>query len=101
MNIRKGDTVVIRTGKDHGKTGSVIKVSPADEKITVNGLNLFKKRVRPKKQGQKGEMVEVPRPLPRSRVMLVCPNCKKPARTGARIEGSQKVRYCKKCEAAV
>ena len=101
MNIRKGDTVVIRTGKDHGKTGTVVKVAPNDDKITVGGLNLFKKRVRPKKQGQKGEMVEVPRPLPRSRVMLVCPNCKKATRLGARIEGTQKIRYCKKCEAAV
>ena len=101
MNIRKGDTVLIRSGKDHGKTGTIIKVAPADEKVTVGGLNLFKKRSRPKKQGQKGEMIEVPRALPQSRVMFVCPNCKKATRLGARIEGKDKVRYCKKCEAAV
>lgn len=101
MNIRKGDTVKIRTGKDHGKTGTVLRVAPNDDKITIAGLNLFKKRSKPKKQGQKGEMVEVARPLPRSRVMFICPSCKKAVRLGARIDGDQKVRYCKKCQATV
>jgi large subunit ribosomal protein L24 len=101
MNIKKGDTVQILSGKDRGKTGSIIKVAPADGLITVGGLNVFKKRARPKKQGEKGETVSVPRPLPRSRVMFVCPSCKKATRLGARMDGNQKVRYCKKCQATV
>jgi large subunit ribosomal protein L24 len=101
MNIKKGDTVKIRTGKDGGKTGAVIKVSPVDGTVTVTGLNVFKKRSRPRKQGQKGEIVSVSRPLPRSRVMFVCPSCKQATRLGARLDGDRKTRYCKKCQVAV
>ena len=101
MNIKKGDTVLIRAGKDHGKQGTVTSVSPKAEAVTVSGLNLFKKRVRPTKQGEKGETVSVSRPLPRSRVMFVCPSCKKGTRLGARFEGTEKLRYCKKCQATV
>ena len=101
MNIRKGDTVKILSGKDRGKSGAVLKVSPKDGMITVSGLNMFKKRARPKKQGEKGETISVSRPLSRARVMFVCPRCKKATRLGARFEGTQKVRFCKKCQAAV
>lgn len=101
MNIKKGDTVKILSGKDRGKTGPILAVAPKDDKVTVTGLNVFKKRVRPRKQGEKGEMVEVPRPLPRSRVMFVCPSCKKAVRLGARVESGKKVRFCKKCQAVV
>ncbi len=99
MKIKKGDTVKIMKGKDRGKTGLVVRAYPEDGKIMVEGLNLFKKRSRPKKQGEKGQMVEVPRPLPASKVMLVCGNCKKTTRAGFRMEGPRKVRYCKKCKA--
>lgn len=99
MNIKKGDQVKIISGKDRGKSGTVLKTFPTDSKLSVDGLNLFKKRSRPKKQGQKGETVLVPRPLFASKVMLVCQNCKKGARIGFRVEGEKKVRYCKRCEA--
>lgn len=99
MNVKKGDQVKILSGKDRGKTGSILKVHLEDVSVTVDGLNLYKKRVRPKRQGQKGETVLVPRPLPASRVMLVCSSCKKPTRVGHRIELNRKVRYCKKCKA--
>ena len=99
MNIKKGDQVKIVHGKDRGKTGSVLKVFLDNDKVTVEGLNLFKKRVRPKKTGQTGEMVSIARPLAVSNVMLVCRNCKKATRVGYRIEGNKKLRYCKKCEA--
>lgn len=100
MNIKKGDQVKIISGKDRGKTGAVIRVLPEDGKITVEGLNLYKKRVRPKAQGQKGEMVLVPRPLQASKTMIVCASCKKPTRVGYRfMDNGQKVRYCRKCHA--
>jgi large subunit ribosomal protein L24 len=101
MRIRKGDTVKIISGKDRGKTGTVIKVFPKEERILVGGINVYKKRVRPKRQGEKGETVLVPRPLSASKVMLVCKNCKRAARLGFRREGGRKVRYCKKCQSAV
>ncbi len=99
MNLKKGDQVKIISGKDRGKTGTVIKVSPQDERISVEGLNLYKKRVRPKRQGEKGETVLVPRPLRASKAQLLCSACKEATRVGHRALGAIKVRYCKKCKA--
>ena len=101
MKLKKGDTVKIITGKDRGKTGTVMKAFPETGKVSIEGANMYKKRLRPKKQNQKGEVVLVARPLPASNVMIVCPNCKQPARIGSRTEGNTKVRYCKKCQAAI
>lgn len=88
-------------GKDRGKIGPVLKVFPEIEKISVDGLNLYKKRVKPKQQGQKGEIVSAPRPMHISNVMIICSNCKKPARIGRRLESDSKIRYCKKCKATI
>ena len=88
------------TGKDRGKTGTVLRVFPEDGRLSVDGLNLFTKRARPKRAGQKGEMVAVSRAMSASNVRLVCKNCKEPTRAGFRFEGVEKVRYCKKCQAA-
>ena len=101
MKIKKGDQVKIINGKDRGKAGSVLKVLPETNKLIVDGLNLYKKRSRPKRQGQKGETVLVPRPLDASNVMLVCKNCKNPTRIAIVSEGSTKIRRCKKCQANV
>ncbi|MDP2669028.1 MAG: 50S ribosomal protein L24 [bacterium] len=100
MHIRKGDKVKILSGKDRGKSGTVLKVFSEDDAITVEGINLYKKRSKPKKQGQKGETLSVPRPMHVSSVMLVCGGCKQAARFGNRMEGKSKIRYCKKCNAA-
>lgn len=99
MKIKKGDQVKIMAGKDRGKTGAVLKVFLDAEKVMVEGVNLYKKRSRPKKQGEKGETVQVPRPMHASNVMMVCVNCKEPSRMGYRREGEKKYRYCKRCEA--
>ncbi|HUZ93097.1 MAG TPA: 50S ribosomal protein L24 [Candidatus Paceibacterota bacterium] len=99
MNIRKGDTIKILQGKDRGKTGKVLSAHPEDGRIVVEGLNVYKKRSRPKKQGQKGETVLVPRAFPASKAALVCGSCKAAARVGFHVEGNAKVRYCKKCGA--
>jgi large subunit ribosomal protein L24 len=101
MKIIKGDTVKIVSGKDRGKTGTVLRALPAEDKVIIEGLNLVKKHSRPKKQGEKGQMVSVPRPLGASKVMLVCASCKEPTRVGSRAEGARKVRYCKKCKAKI
>ena len=101
MKIKKGDQVKIIVGKDRGKTATVTRAFPKEDKITVEGVNLYKKRVKPKRAGQKGEMVMVARPLQVSNAMIVCPNCKIPSRIGYRVEANQKVRYCKKCRAGI
>lgn len=99
MHIKKGDQVKILGGKDRGKTGAVFHADPAHSRVTVEGLNLFKKRVKPKRQGQKGETVLIPRPIHASKVQLICQSCKRPSRVGSRLEGGRRVRYCKKCGA--
>jgi large subunit ribosomal protein L24 len=101
MKIKKGDNVKILSGKDRGKTGVVLKAMPASDKIMIDGLNVFKKRSKPRKQGEKGQIVAVSRPMPASKVMIICPNCKMPSRIGGRIEGNRNVRYCKKCQATI
>ncbi|MEY4731901.1 MAG: hypothetical protein RL681_847 [Candidatus Parcubacteria bacterium] len=101
MKIKKDDTVRILSGKDRGKTGKVLAVLVEDGRVTVEGVNVFAKRVRPKRQNQKGEIVHLPRPLNASNVELVCPSCKKVTRVRMRIEGSKKTRSCTHCQAAL
>lgn len=101
MKIRKGDIVKIMAGKDGGKTGKVLRVDSKGNKILVEGLNLAKKHRRPKRQGEKGEIVMVAKPLEVSKVMLVCPTCKKVTRMGYEFLAGKKTRFCKKCKSAI
>lgn len=97
MEIKLGDTVKIITGKDRGKNGKVTEVFPKDNKIIVENLNIIKKHIRPKKEGEKGQRVEVPRAIDVSNAQIVCPKCKKPTRIGHRVLENSKTRLCKKC----
>jgi large subunit ribosomal protein L24 len=101
MKIKKGDTVKILTGKDSGKTGKILAVNPKKGKILVEGLNMFKKHRRPKKQGEKGEVIKISRPMQASNAMLVCPRCGQPTRIGYKIEANKKLRTCKKCKSTI
>ncbi|MEK7629787.1 MAG: 50S ribosomal protein L24 [Patescibacteria group bacterium] len=101
MKIRKNDQVKILRGKDRDKTGKVLSIDTKTNKLIVQGLNLFKKHARPKKQGEKGEIVQIAKPLPISVVALVCPNCHEASRVGFRFEDDKKVRYCKRCKALI
>jgi len=100
MKIKSGDTVLIMSGKDKGKSGKVAEVFPKEEKIMVENINLVKKHVKPKKSGEKGQIIEVSRPINASSVKLVCSQCKKPTRVGYKLTPKgkdKKVRICKKC----
>jgi len=99
--IRKGDTVKIIAGKNRGKEGKVISVFPARKKIAVEGVNVYKKHMRPKREGEKGEVVDITRPFHTSNAMIVCSGCSKPTRVGHKTEGDKKVRACKKCNAVM
>ena len=101
MKIKKGDTVLIIRGKDRGRTGKVIKALPKENRVVIEGLNLVKKHIRPRRQGEKGKIVEIPRPISVSNVKLICPNCSKPTRVGYKIENKEKYRYCKKCQGLI
>ena len=91
----------ILAGKDRGKTGKVINVDVKTGKASVEGLNIFKKHVRPRRQGEKGEVVQLSRPMNASNLMLVCPSCHRSTRAGYRVEDKIKSRYCKKCQATI
>ena len=98
MKIKKGDKVKIILGKDRGREGQVEKVFPKSGKVLVAGLNLYKKHVRPKKEGEKGGVVEISRPLAVSKVALICPKCGQPTRVGYQLSGKEKIRICRKCK---
>ena len=101
MKIKKNDTIKIITGKDRGKSGKVLKVFPVKNKILIDGLNVYKKHVKPKKQGEKGQTVLVPRPIYVSNAMLVCSSCGNSVRAGYRLGNEKKERICKKCGAVI
>ena len=101
MKLHKGDNVIMLSGKDRGKTGKISVVLPVDQKIIVEGLNMIKKNVRARKQGQKGQIINKERAVSISIAALVCKSCGKATRIGFRVEGSNKVRICKKCKNVV
>ncbi len=105
MNIRKGDVVKIITGKDKGKTGTVLKSYPQESRIVIEGLNLAVKHVRARKQGEKGQKLYIPGRISVSKVMVVCKACGMPTRIGhitTTTEGEKiKSRMCKKCKKAL
>jgi large subunit ribosomal protein L24 len=97
MKIRKNDTILVVSGKDRGKKGKVLTSFPKISKILVEGVNLRKKHQRPKKQGEKGQVVLMPGPISVSNVKIICSKCGSPARIGYRVLEENKVRICKKC----
>jgi large subunit ribosomal protein L24 len=99
MKIKKNDQVKILAGKDRGKTGKVLRVLSGEEKVVVESINIVKKHVRPRREGEKGQRVEIPGKVSLSNVMLVCPKCGKAARIGYKVTEKSKLRICKKCKA--
>lgn len=99
MKIRAGDNVMMLSGKDRGKSGKILRVLPKESRVVVEGLNLVRRHQRPKRQGQKGEVVSAPRAIDASSVALICGHCKKASRMGIKREGKKSVRVCKKCQA--
>ncbi|MEK7498310.1 MAG: 50S ribosomal protein L24 [Patescibacteria group bacterium] len=99
--IKKGDNVRVVTGKERGKTGRVLRVIRDAGRVVVEGVNVFKKHTRPKKQGQKGEIVSISRSMNVSNVMIVCSKCGQRTRVGHTITGDTKIRACKKCKGEI
>jgi large subunit ribosomal protein L24 len=98
MNIKKGDTVLVITGKDAGRKGKVLKVIPKDNRLVVEGINKAKKHQRPSRAIPQGGILQIEAPLNISNVMLLCTKCNKPTRIAKRfLENGTKVRICKNC----
>ena len=99
MRIKKGDTVYVLSGNDKGKKGEVLEIIPKTEKIIVKGVNVRKRHIKPKKQGEEGGIIPVECAIHSSKVAVVCPKCNKPTRVGYEIQKDEKTRVCKKCGA--
>ncbi len=103
MHIKKNDKVKILAGKDKGKVGKILQALPKEGRVSIEGLNLLIKHLRPQKQGEKGQRIEFPAFINASNVMLVCSKCGQATRSAHKIiktEGqkSKKMRVCKKCQ---
>ena len=99
MNVRKGDTVIVLSGKDKGKTGKVLTAMPKAGKVIVEGVNVASRHMKPRKQGEEGGIIKMETPIYVSKVMVVCPKCGKGTRVAHKLEGGKSVRVCKKCGA--
>ncbi len=97
MKLKKGDTVLIISGKDRGKKAKVLDIWPKDMRAVVEGVNLRKKHVKPKKSGEKGQIVQLPGGVDISNIKLICSKCGKATRVGYKISTKNKFRVCKKC----
>ena len=98
MFVKTGDTVVLLTGdeKYRGKKGKVLAVSPKEGKVIVEGINVVKKHVKPRKAGDPSGIIETESAIYASKVQVVCPKCGKPTRVGHKIdENGNKTRVCK------
>lgn len=98
LHVKKGDTVTIISGKDANKKGKILAVYPDKRKVLVEGVNIVTKHRKPRSANQQGGLIKQEAPIDSSKVMLVCPRCNMPSRTGKKIlESGQKARVCKKC----
>ncbi len=85
IRLKKGDTVVVRTGKYKGQTGKVTATHPRENKVTVEGINIVKKHVKPDRAHPQGGIVELTKPMWVSKVAIVEPTSKKPSRIGFKL----------------
>jgi large subunit ribosomal protein L24 len=101
MKIKKGDTIMILTGKDRGKQGLVEKVFAKEGTVLIPGFNVYKKHKKSQGENKPGEILTLSRPYTISKVALICPKCKQQTRVGYKQEGDIKVRVCRKCDVAI
>ncbi|MHA2620679.1 MAG: 50S ribosomal protein L24 [bacterium JZ-2024 1] len=96
--LKKGDRVVVLSGKDKGKRGNIVSVDRERGKVIVEGIHLAKKHTRAQGRIRQGGIVDVPQPIPVLRVMRICPRCDKPTPLQRIVKGDDYVFLCKRCE---
>ena len=102
MSIKKGDTVIVLSGKDKGKQGKVLGTVPSEAKVVVEGINMVTCHVKPRRQGEEGGIVKREAAIYASKVQKVCPKCNKPTRPAHKmLADGKKVCVCKKCGAEI
>ena len=97
LHVKKGDNVVVLSGKDKGKQGKIIEAMPKHGKVVVEGINKVKRHTKPSMKAPQGGILTKEMPLHACKVMLVCPACNKPTRIGHKEVNGKNVRVCKKC----
>ena len=98
MKLKKNDNVIVITGKDKGQKGKITRVLVSKNKVVVEGVNMMKKHQRPRKSGEKGQMISIAMPLAASNVMIVDPKTGKGSRIGKKKVGDKMVRVAKKSD---
>ena len=97
MHVKKGDKVLVLSGKDKGKEGKIIMALPKKSKVVVEGINKVKRHTKPTQSNPQGGIIVKEAPLASAKVMLVCPHCQKPTRIKKVEVSGSFVRACKKC----
>ena len=97
MSIKKGDTVLVLSGKDKGKQGKVVEAMPKKDKVVVEGINEVKRHTKPNGANPEGGIITKPAPITASKLQVVCPPCKKATRVKMVQVAGKNVRACKRC----
>lgn len=97
VHVKKGDMVMVITGKSSGKKGKVLEVIPKENRVVVEGANVVKRHTRPTQKAPQGGIVEKEAPMASSNVMIYCTKCSSPRRINKEVTGNKKVRVCNKC----
>jgi large subunit ribosomal protein L24 len=101
MKIKKNDKVIVITGKDKGKTGTIAAVFPSENKVLITGINVKKSHQKPRRSGEKGQVIDKSLPLHVSNVQLVDSKTGKPTRVGFKVIDGKKMRFAKKSGNAI
>ena len=101
LHVKRGDTVVVLSGKDKGKQGKVIAASPKKGTVLVEGVAITAHHQKPRKQGETGGIVNRETPIRACKVMRVCPKCGKATRSAHKFVDGKKLTVCKKCGAEI
>jgi large subunit ribosomal protein L24 len=101
MNIKKGDNVIVLAGNDKGKKAKVLKVLTSSGKVIVEGVSEVLRRRKPRKAGEKGQVITMSHPIDISNVALFCGSCDKAARIGVSMKGDKKDRVCTRCKGSI
>lgn len=98
MKLKKGDNVLIISGKDRGKRGTIEKVFPKIDKVMVTGVNISKHHLKPSRKNPHGGIIDKLSPMTAANMVIVCPRCSRPSRVGYKVTSGKKIRICRKCK---
>ena len=100
--LKKGDTVIVITGRERGKTGKILSLNVGESRVVVEKLNMIKRHTKHSQKVRQGGILEREAPMDLSNVMLLCGNCQKPVRVGIKmLADGQRVRICKQCKQVI